>query len=122
MSLDSVLNPRLLNHMAHKRFLRSVALQMDDPLWVIIPCGNEEKTINGCLDNFELQTDSDFKTVVIDNSSEDGTGETVRHRQESGRLAVHVVQETKVGIGPACRAGCDYALQQGAIMIARTDA
>ena len=109
--------------MPQEQFRRTVELKCSDFLWVIIPCRNEQVNVESCLNSFRHQTDSRFNIVVVDNGSEDQTLLKVRNWAKANpRVVVDVVYEERPGIGLACRAGCDFAIHNGATMIARTDA
>lgn len=109
--------------MRAQSFKRSVALNNHDTLWVIIPCRNEQKNIESCLESFRHQTDKRFRIVFVDNASTDQTVITARRWVYAHHdLSVDIVSEETPGIGSACVTGCAHAIQLEAKILARTDA
>lgn len=87
-------------------------------LWVVVPAFDEAAGITATLDALAAQTDRDFRLVVVDNASTDGTAEIVRGH----RMPVEVVHEPQRGTGAAADTGMRHAIARGATHLARTDA
>ena len=49
---------------------------------VILPAYNAERTVRRAIDSVLAQTFADFELIVVDDGSEDGTGEVVRAVQD----------------------------------------
>ena len=92
-------------------------------LWVVVPAYNEERGIRATLLALAGQHDRDFRLVVVDNSSADGTVRVVREFATAhAALDVHLIGEVQKGTGAAADTGMRYAIAHGATHLARTDA
>ncbi|MBW0132381.1 glycosyltransferase [Pseudonocardia oceani] len=87
-------------------------------LWVVVPAFDEAAGIGATLDALAAQQDRDFRLVVVDNASTDGTADVVRAHP----LPVEVVVEPQRGTGAAADTGMRWAIAAGATHLARTDA
>lgn len=85
-------------------------------LWVVVPAYNEERGIGATLRALAAQRDRDFRLVVVDNASTDGTADVVR------AAGVAVIGESRKGTGAAADTGMRHAIAHGATHLARTDA
>ena len=91
--------------------------------WVVVPCYNEEKWIGATLDALAAQTLDDFRLVLVDNGSTDGTRAVIEERLRSSRLRdVIVLDEPEKGTGRAADTGFRHAIDRGAEVVCRTDA
>ena len=77
---------------------------------VVVPNYNGIEYIGPCLDSLREQTFDDYKTVVVDNGSSDGSDEIVRSDYPEVRL-VEMGQNT--GFTGAVNAGIDCAKRSG---------
>ncbi len=76
---------------------------------IIIPTYNELENIGSLIDQIEA-VDGDFRIVVVDDNSPDGTAEVVRQlAQRWGNIVLHQ-RPGKLGIGSAIREGLERAL------------
>ncbi|SDT60352.1 glycosyltransferase family 2 protein [Actinoplanes derwentensis] len=91
-------------------------------LAVVVPAFNEAASIGATLAALAAQTDRDFRLVVVDNASTDGTAAVVRRFAETAPFPVEVVTETEPGAGTAADTGFRHAIAGGATLLARTDA
>ncbi len=68
---------------------------------VIIPVKNRAKTIGDAIESVLLQkTSFDFNLIVVDNHSDDGTGEIIRSFSGKDNRLIHVIpQRSDLGIG-----------------------
>ncbi len=80
---------------------------------VVIPAYNEERYIGNVLDSLLRQEFQDFEVIVVDNASEDMTGEIAR------RFGARVIFEPIRRVGAARQRGC---LEAKGEIIAMTDA
>lgn len=65
---------------------KSVASSPRPPqVTVIVPVKDRESLLRGLLDALDTQTYTDFETIVVDDGSTDGSGETARSRVVAGR-------------------------------------
>jgi glycosyltransferase involved in cell wall biosynthesis len=87
-------------------------------LWVIVPAFDEAAGIGATLDALAAQTDRDFRLVVVDNASTDGTADVVRAHP----IPAEIVDEPQRGTGAAADTGMRHAIARGATHLARTDA
>lgn len=87
-------------------------------LWVVVPAFDEAAGITATLDALAAQTDRDFRLVVVDNVSTDGTADVVR----AHRMPAEIVDEPQRGTGAAADTGMRHAIARGATHLARTDA
>lgn len=87
-------------------------------LWVVVPAFDEAAGITATLDALAAQTDRDFRVLVVDNASTDGTADVVRAHP----LGARVVFEPQRGTGAAADTGMRHAIAAGATHLARTDA
>ena len=46
-------------------------------VYIVIPCFNRKKLTRGCLQALENQTYKDFKVIVVDDGSTDGTANMI---------------------------------------------
>ena len=57
---------------------------------VIIPARNDENYISKCLETLSVQDYKDFEIIVIDDSSEDKTGEIIKEFAKKDSRIIHV--------------------------------
>ncbi|MFD5174388.1 glycosyltransferase [Nocardia sp. NPDC058379] len=96
---------------------------MSGGLWVVIPAFDEARGIGATLNAIAAQRDTDFRVVVVDNDSSDGTAGIVRAFAAAHPVPViEVISEAQKGTGAAADTGMRYAIAQGATRLARTDA
>lgn len=95
---------------------------MSDKKLVIIPTYNEIENIEDII-SCVLSLEEDFDILIVDDSSPDGTGETVAELipTYSNRLFLEV-RSTKNGLGRAYIHGFKWALQKGYDYIFEMDA
>lgn len=92
-------------------------------LAVVVPAFDEAGGIGATLGALADQRDRDFRLVVVDNASRDGTADVVRDFAAAHPdLAVDVVVEPQRGTGAAADTGMRHAIGGGATHLARTDA
>lgn len=89
-------------------------------LAVVVPAYNEGASIGAALAALAAQSDTDFTLVVVDNASTDDTVAVVRGF--AAPFPVEVVREEERGAGTAADTGFRYAIEHGAVLLARTDA
>jgi glycosyltransferase involved in cell wall biosynthesis len=87
---------------------------------VIVPAYNERARIGATLAALGTQTDTDFTLLVVDNASTDGTAEVAAAFR--GPFRTEVITEAEKGVGSAVDTGFRYAIANGAVHLARTDA
>ena len=88
-------------------------------LAVVVPAFDEAPGIGATLAALAAQQDRDFRLVVVDNASTDGTGDVVR---AFPGIDAEVVAEAQRGTGAAADTGMRHAIATGATHLARTDA
>lgn len=91
-------------------------------LWVVVPAFDEEAGIARTMAALAAQHDRDFRLVVVDNASTDGTVRTVESACAAYGLDVTIVTETRKGTGAASDTGVRHAIAHGATHVLRTDA
>lgn len=95
---------------------------MEGRIVVVVPAYNEEKTISKTLDALVGQSSLPDGIVVVNNNSNDKTGDIVGKYQNMFP-GVHLVSELKKGTGAACNTGFRYAMEElKADIVSRTDA
>ena len=77
---------------------------------VVVPNYNGIKYIEACLDSLREQTFGDFKCVVVDNGSSDGSSGIVERDYPEVRL---IEMGSNTGFTGAVNAGIDYAKRAG---------
>lgn len=96
---------------------------MADKLFLVMPAYNEEKNIVfGIIHwmNVLLQVTEDFKIVVINDGSTDGTEELLRDLEATYPFLIVISRENK-GHGPTIIEGYKYAIEHGADYVFQTD-
>jgi len=88
----------------------------------VVPAFDEAAGIGATLDALAAQTDQDFRLVVVDNASTDGTADVVRAHPLVTSTTAEVVHEVQRGTGAAADTGMRHAIARGATHLARTDA
>jgi glycosyltransferase involved in cell wall biosynthesis len=91
-------------------------------LAVIVPALNEAKALGGALAALAAQTDREFRLIVVDNASTDGTRDVVARFAATAPFPVETVTEPEPGAGTAADTGFRHAIATGAGYLARTDA
>ena len=77
-------------------------------LSVIIPAYNAEKYLQRCLDSFAAQTLKDFEVIVINDGSQDATGQIADgYARKDPRF--HILHQKNKGVAAARQAGLDVA-------------
>lgn len=99
---------------------------MDAATWVIIPTYNEavnvERIVRGACAELERVAAGDFRILVVDDGSPDGTG-AIADSLAAASDAVQVLHRShKAGLGAAYLAGFDVALRAGARRVIEMDA
>lgn len=98
-------------------------VRIEHRYWIIVPCFNEEKLIEGLVDAIAAQTDTDFVLLLVDNASRDDTRIIAEARIASHpHLTGLVIAEPAKGTGCAADTGFRYAMGHGAEIVFRTDA
>ena len=86
---------------------------------VILPARNEERFLPGCLDSLEDQDYEDYEVIVVDDSSEDGTGGIMRRRASASPKIIPVSASPKpegwIGKNWACMEG--YRRASGELLL-----
>ena len=80
-------------------------------VYLVILTWNQRETILECLVSATRMTYPNFRIVVVDNGSTDGTAETIKARFPNVEV---VVNERNLGYPGGCNVGLRYALEQGA--------
>ena len=91
-------------------------------LAVVVPAYNEATSIGATLAALAAQSDRDFRLIVVDNASTDGTAGVVHRFAGTAPFPVEVVTEPEPGAGTAADTGFRHAIATGATLLARTDA
>lgn len=91
-------------------------------LFVVVPAFNEADRIGETIAALLRQRDNDFRLIVVDNGSGDGTAQVARSAMVRHGIDGEVVVEPVRGIGAAVGAGFARAVEQGATHLLRTDA
>ncbi|MFA7193965.1 MAG: glycosyltransferase family 2 protein [Candidatus Paceibacterota bacterium] len=80
-------------------------------LSIILPCHNEEQSIQKCISDIqnELNGKLNFEIVVVNNNSDDFSGEILKKMKETNPN-LKVFFEKKIGYGSACNRGFKEAL------------
>jgi dolichol-phosphate mannosyltransferase len=98
---------------------------MDGVAWLILPTYNEAENIEAILRAAAAALADapceDFRVLVVDDSSPDGTGEIVERFAEDHAWVQVLHRTAKEGIGPAYLAGFHHALQCGAAYVLEMD-
>ena len=76
---------------------------------VIVPARNEEKLISKCLDSLLNQDYENYEIIVIDDSSEDSTGEIIKKYAKENSKIIHVSARPK----PKDWMGKNWACMEG---------
>ncbi|MGW0020875.1 glycosyltransferase [Rhodococcus sp. NPDC003382] len=96
---------------------------MASDLWVVIPAYNEAPGITATLTALRHQRNREFRVVVVDNGSTDSTVEIVdEFASAHPDLDLTLIHEPQKGTGAAADTGMRYAIEAGAVRLARTDA
>ena len=98
------------------------AARLPHRLWVIVPAYEEEARLPATLRALAAQRDRDFTLLVVDNGSTDDTALLTRKFGTEAPFPVEVIEEPEKGVGCAVDTGFRYAIAQGAVLLARTDA
>jgi glycosyltransferase involved in cell wall biosynthesis len=95
---------------------------MTRPLFVVVPCFQEERLLPATLRALASQHDRDFELIIVDNGSSDGSVSLAREFAAAAPFRTHVIHETQKGTGAAADTGFRAAIALGARVVARTDA
>src|SRR6476659_11104709 len=76
---------------------------------IILPCRNEEKYIEKCLDSLLVQDYPNYEIIAINDSSSDKTGEIIKRYSLTNNKIVHVDAQPK----PEGWTGKNWACYQG---------
>src|SRR5687767_5630323 len=97
---------------------------MPGPLWVVLPTYNEADNLTPIVDAIrDALAGRDFRILVVDDASPDGTGAIADQLAADDPDHVEVLHRAgKGGLGPAYVAGFSRALEAGAAYVAEMDA
>lgn len=102
---------------------RTQASATVNDLFVVVPYYNEERGMTKTLQALAAQSDTAFALVLVNNCSTDCSFElALQFARAQPSLTVHLVDEPQKGTGAASDTGFNFAIEQGAKWIARTDA
>lgn len=95
-------------------------------IWITLPTfnevGNVERITRACVAQLERIAPDDYRVLIVDDASPDGTGE-LADRLAAELPAVEVVHRTgKRGLGRAYLAGFEHVLAMGAELVVVMDA
>jgi dolichol-phosphate mannosyltransferase len=97
---------------------------MRGPAWLILPTYNEAENIEKIVEAARRElakAPGDFRILIVDDSSPDGTGE-IADRLAAEYPEVSVLHRTgREGLGPAYLAGFGHALENGAGLVMEMD-
>jgi dolichol-phosphate mannosyltransferase len=98
---------------------------VDGTAWLILPTYNEAENIEAIVraagDALGRARCEDFRVLVVDDGSPDGTGEIADRLAAERPWAQVLHRTTKEGIGPAYLAGFRHALEHGAAYVLEMD-
>jgi GT2 family glycosyltransferase len=84
----------------------------DHPLvYVVVLTWNQRQVTLDCLESLAQMTYPNFRTLVVDNGSTDGTAEAIKGRFPDVEI---IVNERNLGYPGGCNVGLRYALNRGA--------
>lgn len=89
--------------------------------WVVIPTYNEKDNIGRMLNELLDIGVPNLQILIVDDSSPDGTADTVKHAQAAHNNIHLLTRPGKSGLGRAYIAGFTYALKHGADAIVQMD-
>jgi len=99
---------------------------MNAPVWVVIPTYNEaanvERIVRATADELQRVAGSEFRILVVDDGSPDGTGEIADRLADELDVLEVLHRGAKDGLGQAYLAGFDRALTGGAAFVMEMDA
>jgi dolichol-phosphate mannosyltransferase len=99
---------------------------MSGVVWLVLPTYNEienlEQIVAAAREQLERAVGDDFKILVVDDNSPDGTGAAADRLAASDPHVEVLHRGTKDGIGPAYIAGFAHALANGASLLMEMDA
>ena len=76
---------------------------------IVVPCFNEQETISDMVDCLSSSKEKDFELILVDNGSEDQTGEIIRRSDENYKFVKAVYLEKNIGYGGGIKAGLEVA-------------
>lgn len=79
------------------------------PVTVIIPCYNEDKTIENCLRSLLVQTHKKYEIILVDDGSTDTTGEICDSMAALFLPKIKVLRKDNGGKASALRLGLNHA-------------
>ena len=80
------------------------------PVYVVVLTWNQRKVTLECLESLAQMTYPNFRVVVVDNGSTDGTVDAIKNQFPDVEV---VVNERNLGYPGGCNVGLRYALNQG---------
>src|SRR3954468_14376792 len=99
---------------------------MPERLWLFLPTynevGNLDKVVRATVEALERAAPADWRVLVVDDASPDGTGEVADGlaAELSGVEVLH--RDGKDGLGKAYLAGFQHAVERGAEFVIVMDA
>lgn len=87
---------------------------------VIVPAYNVENYISRCLESILHQTLQDIEIIVVDDGSQDGTNQIVRHYEEQNRC-VHLITQENRGVAQARNAGINASSGEWIVFVDADD-
>lgn len=95
----------------HFQEKKQESLVTERKVFIIIPNWNGAKNILMCLESVYKINYNNYKVVVVDNNSSDGSPEYIKQKY----LKTHIIiNNTNLGFAGGCNIGIKYALKHGA--------
>ena len=99
---------------------------MSARVWVVVPTYNEaenvERLLRACVSELDRVAPHDYRVLVVDDNSPDGTGEIAEAIGAELRTVEVLHRREKAGLGQAYLAGFAHALAGGAERVVEMDA
>ena len=87
------------------------------PLYIVLVNYNGYEDTLECINSLMKNSYTDFKVVVVDNASTDGSGQKLAQKFAGSKVVTVILNDDNLGFSGGNNVGISYSMQQGADLV-----